>query len=73
MCIAQQPRFSLRPGNYDVEHSLVLYCESGIFPSFGFPRSQCSHPSIYHTYAEWEGPLGHGWFCALCGDLLQVG
>lgn len=27
----------------------------------------------FSTYIEWDGPLGHGWECGLCGRLLQVG
>ena len=44
------------------------------FPSFGFPKQLCPHPAQYSSFAEWESDsLGHGWFCALCGELLQVG
>jgi hypothetical protein len=24
-------------------------------------------------YREWDGPIGHGWACAVCDALLQVG
>ena len=43
------------------------------FPSFGFNRKACPHPSQYTSFAEWDGYVGHGYFCALCGEMLQVG
>ena len=65
----------LKPNrHYDRKGTPVIFLQPGEdFPSFGYPREKCAHPSIYATYAEWDGPLGHGWFCALCGELLQVG
>ena len=61
-------RYSERTGE------MTLFLAKGEkFPSFGMNRDICPHPSQYSTFAEWEGPLGHGWFCALCGKLLQVG
>ena len=60
--------------NYDERGTKVLFFkERERFPSFGFDPKKCSHPSPYNLYAEWEGPIGHGWFCALCGELVQVG
>ena len=66
--------FQLRPGHYDDKGTPVVFLLKGQpFPSFGYPREQCPHPSIYSVYAEWDGLLGHGWFCALCGELNQAG
>jgi len=64
----------LRPGYYDRERTPVIYVMDMKFPSFGAEPANCPHPSKYHLYAEWESnSLGHGWFCALCGTLMQVG
>ena len=64
----------LIPGHYDPERTPVIWVDKGeSFPSFGYPKEKCPCPSKYHFYAEWEGRLGHGWFCALCGKLTQVG
>ena len=64
----------LHPGHYDDKGTPVITLAKGEkFPSFGFLKGMCPHPSIYSVYAEWDGPLGHGWFCALCGTLNQVG
>ena len=54
---------------------LTLHFAKGeTFPSFGVPRGQCPHPPQYSIFAEWESDgLGHGWYCALCGTLNQVG
>lgn len=44
------------------------------FPFKGDDPNKCQHPSEAWEYAEWESQhLGHGWFCSLCGTLLQVG
>lgn len=27
---------------------------------------------LWH-YHEWDGPIGHGWFCPFCDNLIQLG
>jgi hypothetical protein len=37
-------------------------------------RKSLSHDCWEHAFSiEWDGALGHGWECDLCGELLQVG
>jgi len=70
----KQVVFALIPGQYDKERTPVIYVKDMNFPSFGAHPDNCPHPSKYHLYAEWDSKsLGHGWFCALCGKLMQVG
>ena len=63
----------LRHSHRTMEQTIFLK-EGEPFPSFGIKRVECPHPPQYSVFAEWEsGVLGHGWFCALCGELGQVG
>jgi hypothetical protein len=67
--------FTLISGHYDDAGTPVIFLKKGQpFPSLGYPNHECPHPHIYSIYAEWESDsLGHGWFCALCGALNEVG
>ena len=60
---------------FDDEGTDVIYIRKGEqFPNMGFNRATCPHPSKYMVYGEWESDiLGHGWFCSLCGKVMQVG
>lgn len=45
-------------------------------PSAGVDPKDCSHPGEYTRYIEWEiqgTGLGHGWYCSLCGEIVQYG
>ena len=62
-------RYSERTG----EQTLFL-AKGEKCPSFGFQTQLCPHPPQYSIFVEWESEgLGHGWFCALCGTVNQVG
>ena len=64
----------LRPNKrYDREETPVIFVRGKNCPSLGCPKRECPHPRMYTIYAEWEGGLGHGWFCVLCGEVMQEG
>ena len=63
----------LRDSERTGEQTIFLKRGEG-FPSFTMDQRLCPHPPQYSVFAEWESDgLGHGWFCALCGTLNQVG
>ena len=43
------------------------------FPSMGFDRRTCPHPTDFWGSYFSDGALGHGMFCTLCGEFMQAG
>jgi len=52
-----------------------IFLERGERPPFGkLDPKDCKHPASAWVYVEWRSEwLGHGYYCALCGELMQVG
>jgi len=55
--------------------SVEIYLEGDEKPPFGkLDPEDCIHPPSAWVYVEWRSEyLGHGYYCALCGKLMQVG
>jgi hypothetical protein len=57
---------------YGGSHGMPVNVESEV-PADSEVEVVCSHPDDALLYVTWDGPLGHGWECGNCGELVQVG
>lgn len=76
--IEKSEKAAEKTGEYEIRHSdnyggECIFLKKGKLPNAGMDPKTCRHPRGAACYAEWEGALGHGWYCTLCGEVIQVG